>query len=205
MKTIRGAAAALLISTLALTACTGTPALEVTTNAPAAEATPTPTPSPTPTVAADAERGTRANPLAVGESRKISELSMWTVGADAATITKNGYIVLPIRLGMDWEATRQQYRDAGEDPAALDNEGVDPSTSLFVTFVTAGGKTYRDWSSVDSDNDDPQPWLWGVGALYPPAETTTAFFPITVPTEEIPGGVWRVENSAGETIFLAQQ
>lgn len=205
MKTIRGTAVALLISTLALTACTGAPALEVTTNAPAAEATPTPTPSATPTVAADAVRGTRANPLAVGESRKISELSMWTVGADAATITKNGYIVLPIRLGMDWEASRQQYRDNGQDPAALENEGVDPVTSLTVTFVTAGGKTYRDWSSANYSEDDPQPWLWGVGALYPPAETATAFFPITVPAEEIPGGVWKVENPIGETIFLAQQ
>jgi hypothetical protein len=205
MKTIRGAAAALLISTLALTACTGTPALEVTTNAPAAEATPTPTPTPTPTAAADAVRGTRANPLAIGETRKISELSMWTVGADAATLVRDGYIVLPIRLGMDWEATRQQYRDNGQDPSALEDEGVDPLTSLTVTFVTSGGKTYRDWSSASYSEDDPQPWLWNVGALYPPAETATAFFPVTVPAEEIPGGVWKIENPVGETIFLAQQ
>jgi len=202
MKNVHGAAAVLLLSALALTACTGTPAIEVTTNAPAAEVTSTPSLSATPSATADAARGTRANPLAVGETRKVSEGSMWTVGADA-TIVNSGYIVLPIRLGMDWEATRQQYRDAGQDPAELENTGADPSTSLFVTFVTAGGKTYRDWSYVDADL--PQPLLWQVGALYPPAESATAFFPITVPAEDVPGGVWRIENSAGESVFLAQQ
>jgi len=202
MKNVHGAAAVLLLSALALTACTGTPAIEVTTNAPAAEVTSTPSLSATPSATADAARGTRANPLAVGETRKVSEGSMWTVGADA-TIVNSGYIVLPIRLGMDWEATRQQYRDAGQDPAELENTGADPSSSLFVTFVTAGGKTYRDWSYVDADL--PEPLLWQVGALYPPAESATAFFPITVPAEDVPGGVWRIENSAGESVFLAQQ
>ena len=202
MKNVRGASAVLLASALILTGCTGTPALEVTTNAPAAGATPSSSSSPTPSAVVEAERGSRTNPLAVGESRKISEQSMWTVGADA-TIANGSFIVLPIRLGMDWEATRQQYRDAGEDPADLENKGADPATSLFVTFVTAGGKTYREWTYVDSEL--PEPLLWQVGALYPPAESATAFYPVTVPAEDVPGGVWRVENSAGEAIFLAQQ
>lgn len=202
MKNVRGASAVLFASALVLTGCTGTPALDVTTNAPAAESTPSATPTPTLPAVAEAERGTRTNPLAVGESRKISEQSMWTVGADA-TISNGSFITLPIRLSMDWEATRQQYRDAGEDPAELENKGADPSTSLFITFVTAGGKTYREWTYVDTEL--PEPLLWQVGALYPPAESATAFYPVTVPAEDVPGGVWRVENSAGEAIFLAQQ
>lgn len=91
---------------------------------------------------------------------------MWTVGADAATVDRGAYIVLPIRLGMDWEATRQQPRDVGEDPAALVYEGVDPFIALNVTFVIAGRRGYRDWSSVDS-SAIAQPWLWSLGALYP--------------------------------------
>lgn len=203
MKTIRGAAAALLISTLALTACTGTPALEVTTNPPVAEASSEPSASPTPTTApvAEAVRGTRSNPLAVGESRQIVEKSMWTVGATGATEVRDGFLVLPLRLQMDWETSRANTAEGGGDPADVDNLGVNPVGAINVTFVSASGRSYTSFDQYEAETPSPQ--IWEVGTLFPPAESVDVFIPVSVPAEDVAGGVWQVANYVGESVYLA--
>ncbi|MFZ8758614.1 hypothetical protein ACO03V_14455 [Microbacterium sp. HMH0099] len=203
MRSMRGAAAALLASTLALSACTGTPELEVTTATPQSEESPTsaPTPTPTPTPVVEAERGTRANPLAVGESRQIAEKSMWTVGATGATEVREGFLVLPVRLQMDWETSRANTAESGQDPTLVDNEGVDPSGAIFISFVSASGRSFTTFDQYEADVPDPE--LWQVGTLFPPAEFVDVFHVVSVPPEEVAGGVWKVSNIGGESVYLA--
>lgn len=120
---------------LALTSCSGptTPAVE--TIKPKATETASAPPSEEPA----AEAGTRDNPLAIGEQRKMATDSMWSVGAEAASVVGAGYVVLPLHLGVDWEAARAQ--------GVASSDGVDPWTSLIIEYVTPGGRSY---SSADT-------------------------------------------------------
>jgi hypothetical protein len=103
---------------------------------------------------------------------------------------------------MDWDAARAQQTASGGDPAELDEVGVNPATSLFFTFVSASGKSY---STLDNYPEDlPRPELWEVGVVFPPAETAEANYAVTVPAEEVAGGVWQVRNSRGDTLYIAQ-
>lgn len=183
-----------------LAGCTADQAPEVTpapsveetaTSAPTESPTPTSTPTPTP----EAQRGTRENPLAAGEARRLSEQSAWTISA-ASTQRESSYVVLPLTVGIDWENLRQQAEDAGEDPEAPTN----PVYSLTVKFVAASGKTYDEYPSAEIAND----W-WALDDVYPPTESVTGNVAIVVPAEEQEGGVWSVENMVGERVFIAQQ
>jgi hypothetical protein len=194
---IRGTAGATLaICTLviALTGCTGTsaPELAVTT----APAVGTPSATPTPTV--EAERGTRQNPLAVGESRKISEESMWTVGASAPTEIHDGYVVLPLTLGLDWAAGVAQAEALGQ-PWSPEDEGVDAYGSLRVEFVSAGGRSF---TTMDNYEVTIPNSFYQVGTVYPPADQITANHAISVPADEIEGGLWVLRNGAGDSVFI---
>lgn len=192
-------AAAIIAATLTLAGCSApaTTAPPVTTEA-AAE--PSATPTPTPTV--EAERGTRANPLAPGEFRKLSDDSAWTVGAEGPTEVHSGYVVLPLRVGIDWESIRKQASDAGQDPASVDAQGIDPYGSLIVRYVTAGGRSYDTFENYDVQIPGQ---FWEIGTVYPPAETFSVKVPISVPDAEIPGGVWTVLNTGNASVFIATQ
>lgn len=180
---------------LVLTGCSApveTPAAPPVTPAPTVSETPTPTPTPEP------ERGTRANPLAPGESRKITNESMWIVGASKPTVVKSDYIVLPLKLGFDWEAAKAQAEEADE-PWDVDNEGIDPYGSLTVSFVSAAGRTYDQLTTDATVKNE----FWDVGIVYPPTEVIQANVAVSVPSDEVAGGVWRVENFMGEVVFVA--
>lgn len=124
---------------------------------------------------------------------------MWTIGSSGETKVKSGYIVLPLTLGMDWESAQEQA-DASDDPFNVGDEGVDPLSSIVVSFVTAGGVSYDEMTdySVNIKND-----FWRLGVVYPPAEQIKTNVAVSIPKDEVDGGVWRVENFRGEGLFIA--
>lgn len=124
---------------------------------------------------------------------------MWIVGSSKATVVRDGYVVLPLTLGFDWEAAKLQAEDADE-PWDVDNDGIDPYGSLTVSFVTAKGRSYDTMDNYDVTikND-----FYDVGTVYPPTEKVSANVAISVPADEVAGGVWRVENYRGEPVFIA--
>ena len=156
--------------------------------------------TPTPTPTAEAEQGSRQNPLAIGEHRKLSEESMWTLGAEGATAVNDGYVVLPLRIGMDWDAYAKQIEESGED-ATID-AGAEPWYNLTIEFVTAAGRSYdqMDNYNVEIAND-----ISSLGTVYPPAEAVSVNVPISVPSGEIAGGMWVIKNGVGDAVFIASQ
>ncbi|GAA2959737.1 MULTISPECIES: hypothetical protein [Microbacterium] len=181
------ALAALTIVGIALTGCT-------------AESTPDPSPTPSVSESAEAAPGTRANPLAVGETIRLSDGSAWSVGATAATEVGDGYVVLPMRILIDWDAIRDQLAEAGQDPADADTLGIDPWASLVVRYIGASGRSYELFENAAADVPNQ---LWSIGTVYPPAEDLSANVAVSVPAEEIDGGVWTVLNTGGDAVFLA--
>lgn len=180
----RLACVAAVAAALTLTACSGPASPPVETIKPATTPTATQTP--------EAERGTRENPLAIGEQRKITDDSMWSVGAAAPSTTGAGYVALPIHIGLDWEAAKAQ--------GMPDGEGVDPSVSLWIEYVSASGRSF----STDEVGiiDIPNP-LYQVGTVYPPLAEVSANYVVTLPDAEIEGGVWKVANSNDDAVFIA--
>lgn len=183
-------ASVLIVGMLALASCSAS-----TVGAPPVTpiSTPSATTTPTPTPDVDIAEGTRANPLEVGESRKLSSDSSWSVGATGPTQVGADYVVLPVQIDIDWDATRAQ----GGDP---DNDGVDPWAYVLFEYVTAGGKGY-DTNTRPSSVDVPDE-LFNVGTVYPPTTTVTGNVVIGVPSAEASGGVWRVSNLRDDAIFI---
>ena len=172
---------------LLLSACSApaSPPVETITSKPSATATPEKTP--------EAEPGTRDNPLAIGEQRKLSDGSMWSIGAEAATQTGAGYVVLPLHIGLDWDAARAQ--------GLAEGDGVDPWTALFIEYVSTGGRSYDTWETyVDVPNQ-----IHEVGTIYPPLAEVSTNYVVTLPDADIAGGVWKVSNSNGDSLFIAAQ
>ncbi|GAA1703580.1 hypothetical protein GCM10009808_21850 [Microbacterium sediminicola] len=159
-----------------------------------------PTALPTASESTQAAPGTRANPLPVGEVIPLSDTSAWTVGASAATEVGEGYVVLPLRILIDWDAIRVQLEANGEDPATADTLGIDPWASLIVRYIGASGRSFELYENGSVDVPDE---LWEVGTVYPPADDLTANVAVTVPADEIEGGVWTVLNTSGDAVFLA--
>jgi len=181
------ALAALAIVGIALTGCT-------------AESIPDPSPTPSVSESAEATPGTRANPLEVGETIRLADGSAWSVGATAATEVGDGYVVLPMRILIDWDAIRDQLAEEGQDPADADTLGIDPWASLVVRYIGASGRSYELFENAAADVPNQ---LWSIGTVYPPAEDLTANVAVSVPAEEIDGGVWTVLNTGGDAVFLA--
>jgi hypothetical protein len=192
-----GAITVALLAVLALAGCSGgesTP--KVGTMAPSDSSAAT----PTAVEQSGAERGTRANPLAIGEVRQIAEDSMWTVGAEGPTQVHDGFAVLPLRLNLNWEIAQANV-DEEASGTSVEDTGADPWQSLTIEYVTAAGKSYNTMDSyADVDN-----MLFDVGTLYPPAESVSANVAVSVPAAEVPGGVWVVKNYGGYSVFLASE
>lgn len=191
------AVALTLALAIVLTSCTSSPALDVSTAPAAVTGTTTPPPAREPT--AEAERGARASPLGIGDTRKLSADSMWTVGATGATQVNDGFVILPLSVGFDWNTARANGAAEGVNP---DDVGIDPWQALLVEYVTAGGRSY---SSMDDDTVNIGDLLSNVGAVFPPTDTIRANVAVSVPNEEMSGGMWVVRNSSGATVFLASQ
>lgn len=139
----------------------------------------------------ETEPGTRESPLAVGEQRKLTDGSMWSVGAAAATQVGAGYVVLPIHIGLDWDAAKAQGMQEGD--------GTDPWTALLIEYVTAGGRSY---DTAETYVEVPNQ-IHEVGTVYPPLGEISTNYVVTLPDAEIPGGVWKVSNMNGDSVFIA--
>lgn len=178
----------------------GTPEVtraEETTPAATATATPSPeatTPEPVETTPAAVD-GTRANPLQPGDSRKLSDESMWTVSG-GPTEVYDTYAILPLTLIPDWDSYTRQAEAQGQDADA----GIDPFFAINVEFVTANGRSYNtmDDYSITVPND----WI-SIGTIYPPAESVTGNVAVSVPRAEFEGGTWAVGNMQGDKVFIA--
>ena len=111
---------------------------------------------------------------------------MWSVGATAATEVHEGYVVLPLGVGMTWEASRAQVESQG-GTWTLDQDGIDPAAFLRIEFVTATGRAFSTMDNYDAQVPNE---LWTIGNVYPPAESFTANYSVSVPSDQVAGGVW---------------
>ena len=123
---------------------------------------------------------------------KLSAESMFTVGSTGPTEQHDGYITLPLHVELDWENGRAQ----GLDP---ENEGLDASYSILISYVTADGRSFDTMDNYEVDNE----W-YSIGVVYPPTRVIDARVPISVPADQVPGGVWKLTNSSsGAAVFIA--
>ncbi|GAB3401262.1 hypothetical protein GCM10027515_09730 [Schumannella luteola] len=179
------AAAAVL---LALSACTSGP-----TSAPIKPSAST-SASAQPTEA----EGSRANPLAIGREAKYSDKSMWKIGASGATLVRQGYIELPLHLGIDWDACRE-YSGAEQCEA-----GTSPAASLAVSYVAADGSSYSSADDASIDWLSVPALLSGADDVYPPlAEMSTSVI-VSVPADKIAGGVWRIASQVASGVIFVE-
>ncbi|MDD7944559.1 hypothetical protein PUW79_07945 [Microbacterium sp. NE2HP2] len=130
--------------------------------------------------------------------RKLSNDSMWSVGAAGDMVRNDGYVVLPLQLGVDWAAGDQQAQAAGSQN--ISETGADPYFSLTVAFVSASGRSFTtmDDYSVSIDNEFSR-----IGVLFPPAESITTKVPVTVPSDQVDDGLWVVRNARGDSVFIS--
>ncbi|WP_156759647.1 hypothetical protein [Microbacterium karelineae] len=207
----RNALFALAATTLALTGCTSPP-MQEPVDVPAASETeeaqtpmqePVETSTPTPTPDPEPAAGTRENPIPVDTLTQYASDSMWKFAVGASD--PNG-----------WENTIQphdQYNPAPDDGHSYivapfhveaveesQPEGASPVDSLDITYVTAGGNSY--------------PYLYGtacivmmpnafrdVGVMYPGAKADGNVC-VSVPTEDAPGGTWRIAAVMDPDAFI---
>lgn len=211
MKTLRLFA---LVPALALIAACGAgePAEPVTTTV-TETVTETMTVEPTiePSAEAEAEEpaaevvadpGTRDNPLKIGETRKLSPESAWTVGLTASVPDAEGVersadapadtrvILGTVTVDVDGAALAAQGLD-------LANQGADPYLSLYIEFVGADGCGY----AADSGCYPSNP-LYSQPTVYADATVSGDVCALT-PSDAIDGGLWRIANSRGETVWIA--
>lgn len=209
-----GAVAAAALIGVVLGGCGSTPASPEVTPAPqaATEAAQdvTPTPTPTPTVEPVVSVGTREAPLAIGEARKVSEVSAWTVSltasnpdAAAAIQAADPYATGPAEGETFVVGTFSVAVDAAkiaEQGADLANEGASPGQSLTVTYVAADGTSY---DATIGTTCYTQTMLYSQGAVFQDGATVTGDECVAVPSDKVPGGLWRVSNMANESVWFA--
>ena len=69
-----------------------------------------------------------------------------------------------------------------------------------MRYIGASGRSYELFENAAADIPNQ---LWSIGTVYPPAEDLSANVAVSVPAEEIEGGVWTVLNTGGDAVFLA--
>lgn len=174
------------------------------------EELPVSTPTPTPTSEAKAEgakaepeakeeaqRGSRENPLAPGEARKVGADSSFTVSA-SKTDYRDGYVVADFTVEVDWDTFNKQAESNGEEPGGP----AQPFMSLDFVFMDKEGQTYRDYPI---DYDTPDDYALMAGDMFEPAKSQTGAIPIEVPKDKVKGGVWIVSNVIDDRVFIAQK
>ncbi|WP_396659272.1 hypothetical protein [Microbacterium sp.] len=130
----------------------------------------------------------------MGQSLLLATGSMWSVGASGPTEVHQDTVVLPLRVGIDWDAARAQ--DGLEN---VDDTGVSFIGSLVFAYVSASGKSYDqfDYMSVDATDD-----CYEIDLVYPPLESIECKHYVNVPGDEIPGGAWKIANNRGDAVFI---
>ena len=197
---------------LALAGCSAEPESPEVTPAPvaAAEKTPKVDPTPTPTAEPVVSVGTRQAPLAIGEARKISEASAWTVSltasnldAAAAIAAADEYAPKPAEGEVFVTGTFAVTVDAAkiaEQGADLANDGASPAQSVMVTYVAADGTSYDGMSGTSCYTTN---MLYSQGAVFQDGAVVTGDQCIAVPADKVAGGLWRVSNLANDSIWFA--
>jgi hypothetical protein len=195
---------------LALTGCAGHNSPEVTPSQSApAQAAPAPSPTPEPTVPTS---GTRQAPLKIGESRKLSDESAWTVQLNAsnpdgaAVIAAENEYAPPPAAG---EAFLIGNFSVTVDAAALAsqgidlaNEGADPAINLIFEYVAADGTSFDGISGTMCFTNGA---LHTAGTLYADGTTATGDVCLAVPAEKVPGGLWRVANVQNDNLWISPE
>ncbi len=169
----------------------------------------TPEPAPTTEAAVEVTAGTREAPLAVGEARKVSEVSAWTVALTAGTLDGAGairaadeyapapaegesFVVGTFSVTVDQAAIAEQGSD-------LANDGADPGMSLFFSFVAADGTSFDGTSGTSCYTSN---MLYSQGAVYADGATVVGDVCVAVPTDKTAGGLWRVSNMVNEAVWI---
>lgn len=209
-------AAVLGLTSFTLVACSGGTTPEVTP----APASPTPdaTTDAAPTSAAEpsaaepaTSTGTREAPLAIGEARKLSPASAWTVALQASNLDATdailaadeyaprpadgeAFIVGTFAITVDGGALAAQ----GVDVA---NAGVQPWQSLTFQYVAADGSTSFDpfAGTMCSTGSD----LYSQGSVFQDGAVVTGDVCIALPGDKVQGGLWRVSNSINDSVWIA--
>ncbi len=73
--------------------------------------------------------------------------------------------------------------------------------ALWIEYVTSSGRSY----DIDETYIELPNQLYQVGTVYPPLTDLSANYVVTLPDAEIAGGVWKVANSNGDSVFIAAQ
>jgi len=200
---------------LVLAGCAGggtpevTPSQETTTTA-EAEAPEEPSEEPAETEEPAPSVGTREMPMKVGEARKLADVSAWTImlngsNPDGATAIAavdeyaprpaegEAFLIGNFSVTVEAAAIAQQGFD-------LANEGADPWQSLFFEYVAADGTSYNGASGSMCYTPT---MLHSAGTLYQDGATATGDVCIALPTDKIPGGLWRVSNQQNDNLWIS--
>lgn len=166
----------------------------------------TPTPAPEPEVGA---AGTQQDPLGVGESAPISTQSAFTVRLDgtdpdaatAITAAKPGlpgpqpgeaFIVGTFTITVSGERLAAQGIDVATD-------GADPGLSVILEYLGADGVVYTALSGTGCVSENE---MWMSGPVFEDGGSVTAATCLSVPAEQVPGGLWIASNTANESIYF---
>lgn len=154
--------------------------------------------------------GTREAPLALGEARKLSSASAWTVSAitsdldaaDAITAADEyaptpadgeTFVLGTFSIAVDGDAIAAQGMD-------LANDGADPWMSVWFEYVAADGTSFDGTSGTGCYTDD---MLHSQGSVYDDGAVVTGDICVAVPTDKVPGGLWRVSNNVNDSVWIA--
>ncbi|MFC4614437.1 hypothetical protein GXP71_07995 [Cellulomonas sp. H30R-01] len=212
----RFATLGILLAVVGVAGCSGGKGDLPVTPAPTSQS-PEPEESPieTATPVVEAARGSRANPLTPGESRKISDESAFTVSGGATTFDAwptvqaenqfntppadgRSYIMFPLSVAIDWPTIQKQAADDG----STTDGGFSAQYSLTVAFVGTDGISYGS-NEADYCGVIPNDWM-SVNPVFDSA-TVTGNVCVSAPTQVIPGGTWVVSNVVNDAVFVAAQ
>lgn len=195
-------AAALALSASLVACSTAEPELPVSTPSP--EQTASASPEETVSTSAapeveepeeEAQRGSRENPLAPGEARKVSEASAWTVSA-SKTEAGEDWVRADFTIAIDWEALDDQNTAIGRESG----DPVTPFWELDIVYMDKDGATYRDLPMSQAAMEN---YALSQGEVFPPTKSVTGTLAVEVPSDKIEGGLWVVTNVVDDRVFIA--
>lgn len=162
------------------------------------KASPSSTPEPEVSLSSTEPDGTRALPWPAGSQAKYDDTSVWTysIGATAldqwpAIVTVNEFSEPPAEGNMYITAPVTLTVDTNEQTSA----GVDPYSSLQISYVTGSGKSGKECVvQLPAPGD-----LYEVGLVYGGA--TVEFLACAeVPVADVSGGTWAVRSLIDQSL-----
>ncbi|MBE7698702.1 hypothetical protein H9623_00070 [Oerskovia sp. Sa1BUA8] len=155
--------------------------------------------------------GTREAPLAIGESRRLSDESAWTVQLNASNpdgaavvAAENEYLPGPVPgeafLIGNFSVTVDADALAGQG-IDLANEGAAAWAHVWFEYVAADGTSFDVTSGTMCFTNGA---LYNAGTLYADG-TSTGDVCIAVPVDKLPGGLWRVANIQNDNVWISPE